>query len=125
MSYACGIHGWRATVPCPMCSTDAAALRSENDRLHADLEQVASDYQDLGQKWNAAEAALSEAMEVLSVIVALPGIQRELSLLDRGIGTETPSAIWLRARAVASPPPETSGDVYRDDGQGWALGTEE
>ena len=96
---------------------EVAALRSENERLRGEVAQVASDYQDLGQKWNDAEAALSEAREVLRWVA-----NNYRATLGRRSVRDADECLAAADRLLA-PPPEASGTVYRDNGEGW--GTDE
>jgi len=41
-----------------------------------------------------------ELATILRELLALPVAQSRLSYLDRGIGTDTPEAVWMRARAA-------------------------
>jgi hypothetical protein len=76
----------------------------------------------------ALSEALDEAREVLRDALQFAEWVEEDERTGHVLRVSTASqATKLRVRLarLLAPPPETSGDVYRDDGQGWALGTEE
>mgnify|MGYP003579002725 CR=1 FL=1 len=46
------------------------------------------------------EAEKAQLVEALGALLSLPVARDELRFLDRGIGTATPNAAWLKARAA-------------------------
>jgi hypothetical protein len=115
---------------CPSCGDDytgglaalvldahTAALRSENDRLRGEVEEIASDYQDIGAKLHAAEAALSEAREVLRSVEWKSGAYREDARCPVCFGLQ-PDAMFpedpaghlpgCRLARLLAPPPEAT-----------------
>lgn len=93
-------------LPCPFCGKDADYLPI---RLMAPgapppvfcygCQASALD----AECWNRRDtppATVAALVEALEAVLALPVGQEQLRHLDGGIGTATPNAAWLRARAA-------------------------
>ena len=93
----------RACVTHATAAKDAEieALRAEVERLTRANGALTQLWESAGAEQNKAEARAERLAEALRELLALPIAEEELRRLDKGIGTATRNAAWLRARAAS------------------------
>ena len=102
-------------LPCPFCGGEASAeqcvrvdyygdwvVGCDNEQCRAKPEVLAAIKSAAIAAWNRRTLlkAYQEQRRALEDLLALPVAAQAFVYLDKGIGTKTPDAAWLRARAA-------------------------